>query len=242
MKCWDGDDGQYVETAPNAKGTHFYNAAGKDFFGKPTTVVTYVMGKEQKSNGTARDHAAKHLALKDPETTVAKLLADPTCSTLKGKAAAYSLGLALHYLTVMTQPMHSSSYSAVQMPLMLHAVWEEYVPSIQAKYAAGTTEKWRLDGKFKGLTPDAAFVAVAKAGNAQAPALARALKPGGATICTMTGEAKATYTGYCWAHDAAADAAAGKVLREAFQLTAGYLFAVFNAGTRPVTPAPPRPD
>jgi hypothetical protein len=229
---WDADDpnGKLVETYSTARGTHFFNAGGKDFFGKPTKIITYdaVVAGEQHKYGDAKSHAHQHLHLgADEQSTASALASDPTCKTGPGKTAAHELGLALHYLTDMTQPMHSSSYSALQHPLSLHAVWEEYVPTIQANYATKATDKW--DGKLKGLAPDAAFEAVAKAANAEAPALAKALKPGGLTICTMTGQLGATYTGYCWAHDKVADDAAGAVLRAAYQQTAGYLVAVLAA-------------
>jgi len=48
------------------------------------------------------------------------------------------------------------------------------------------------------------------------------------TICTMNPETGAVYTGMCFVGVQAVDDAIGVVLREGYQDTASYIYAVFN--------------
>lgn len=50
--------------------------------------------------------------------------------------AGYSLGLALHFLTDLTQPMHSSNFSALSLPPLYHGVFEELALLVQAPLSA----------------------------------------------------------------------------------------------------------
>jgi phospholipase C len=47
----------------------------------------------------------------------------------------YELGLAMHYVTDITQPMHASNFTAASLPRLLHSNFEEYAQSIQSTYA-----------------------------------------------------------------------------------------------------------
>jgi phospholipase C len=206
---WDGDDGDLAETG-GARGSHFYNAAGKDAWGNPTKTVTYLMaGVEQTLFGNARTNAAKHLA------NIGDLSLPNQC---------HELGLALHYLTDMTQPMHASSFSAADIPTALHAVFEDYVGRIQGTVSFAESS-W--DRRWLGQTPDASFAATASKGNSLAPGLMGVLKYNG-TICTMTSEKGVTYTGYCFANDPKVDAKIVELLRDAPQSTASYIYAALK--------------
>jgi phospholipase C len=46
----------------------------------------------------------------------------------------FELGLALHYATDLTQPMHAANFAATNTPRMLHSNFEMYARSIQAGY------------------------------------------------------------------------------------------------------------
>ena len=77
--------------------------------------------------------------------------------------AAYELGLALHYVSDMTQPMHSSSFAATQIPLSLHPVFEDYVPSVQGRFPA----RGAWDGRYRKDNADQAFVELARKGRSR---------------------------------------------------------------------------
>lgn len=123
----------------------------------------------------------------------------------------------------MTQPMHSSGFAATQIPLLLHSVFEDYVPSVQGRFPA--TGAW--DNRFKADDADKAFVGAAKRGNDLSPALMKSMKYEG-TICTITSESSATYTGHCFPHEAKVDEQIGILLKDAYQSMAGYLYATLK--------------
>jgi phospholipase C len=213
---WDADDGTLAETG-GAKGTHFYNGAGRDFWGNATSVVTYIMGTtEQNAQGNARDQAKKHVA------NVASAQTDAGC---------HELGLALHYMTDMTQPMHSSGHSGATVPLSQHPAFEDSVGMIQARFPASTV--W--DGRWKDKTSDEVFYEASVRANSFAPALAGALKYDG-TICTITSEPisegfPVTYTGNCFLNQPTMISKTGEILLDAYQSTASFLYSIFRTAS-----------
>lgn len=46
----------------------------------------------------------------------------------------YELGLALHYFTDITQPMHAANFAATDRPRLLHSNWEGYAEQIQSNF------------------------------------------------------------------------------------------------------------
>src|SRR6185503_3332441 len=97
-------------------------------------------------------------------------------------AGCYELGLALHYMTDITQPMHAASFSGVSSPLWLHPYFEAYVPFVQNKFPADGSwnERW------KGESADDTFHKAAVQSNALAPALMKSLTVSGRR-CTIGG-------------------------------------------------------
>lgn len=57
-------------------------------------------------------------------------------SAASERDACYSLGLALHYFTDITQPMHTANYTALKLPLSLHTHLEAYAMDIHGNYVA----------------------------------------------------------------------------------------------------------
>jgi phospholipase C len=206
---WDADDGSLSETG-GARGSHFYNAAGRDFEGNPTKTVTYLIaGVEQTGHGNARTNAKSHL------DKIGNLTTMDQC---------HELGLALHYLTDMTQPMHASSFSAADIPINLHPVFEDYIGNVQARFP---TSSMTWDKRFQDQTADNVLDAVSKISNSLAPGLHTVLKYNG-TICTMTSEPGVTYTGYCFIQVPDVDAKIGEILTNAYQSAASYIYAALK--------------
>ena len=207
---WDADD-KISDT--KLHGTHFYNGGGKDYNGSPTSVVTYLLaGVEQNANGNGRSNALARIR------QAADLATPEQC---------YALGTALHYLTDATNPMHSSGFSAVSLPLILHPAVEEYVPMIQARFPA----QGYWNGTWNGNNPDEVFHATSVKFGAMAPGLLATMQYDG-TLCTMTTEPGVTYTGDCFLQDPQVDAKIGQILTESYQATASYLYSVFKAPLR----------
>ncbi len=208
---WDADDGNLSETG-GARGTHFYNGGGKDFLGNATKVVTYMLGlNEQNAGGNARQAAKKYLA------AAANLSSDANC---------YQLGLSLHYLTDMTQPMHASSFSAADIPTSQHPAFEDYVGNVQGRFP---TASMTWDQRWRTMIADDVFHQTAAKANSLAPSLAAVIKYEG-TICTMTTEpdTPVTYTGRCFVNEKAAIDKIGELLRDAYQSTASYIYTAFR--------------
>lgn len=276
---WDVDHGYLAEDFGTGQerataqrlGSHFYNPAGRDAFGKPTETVTYtLLGSEKLRFGDARLNARYRLPgmlrrpgdnLPDTNATIdgvdirpkkgeSKQLSDRELlamaftpyyrgsfvdDTAVGDERCYDLGLALHYLTDVTEPMHASSFDAFKDPVMLHAVFEEYVPTIQALFLV-TDQRWENETAMV-KTPksaDEVFDEVARASNAMAPPLLKVLteSPGG---CWYRPDTSIDYdrrtTSGCFrdpSRKAVVEPAIGKVLQASYQWVADYLWAAFH--------------
>lgn len=202
-------------------GTHFYNPSGRDAFGNRTSATTYLVGGVDVSTGGLqgrRNLNARQAADRD----IRDLSSNPTSMHW-----CYTLGRALHYMTDMTQPMHTASFSGVSSPMWLHPYFEAYVPFIQDKFPANGSwnERW------KGESPDDTFHKTAVQSNAMAPPLMKVLTVSGRK-CTIGGLdlSPLPYAGYCFINDPNVHAQTGVVLQEAYQSTASYIYNVFNRG------------
>ncbi len=248
---FDGDEPPLSETG-GAMGTHFYNATipdpikagyavgpdgvfdrteeikklpGKDIKGGETRHVTY-SGKvfNTTKRGTARDHAHENLEAIGGHDKASRIAA------LTNKVACRHLGLALHYMTDMTQPMHSSSFSALQVSpgvkvsgstIALHGAFEYYAPVVQAKY---TSKDKHWDGRMRTMPADDAFQDAAVRGNEHAKGLWAVLTAKTKPTCKFSFGDLVDYNGYCFAGDKAVDDYIGVLLEDAFQSTAGFLY------------------
>ncbi len=214
---WDGD-GDELKDVPTSsrRGSHFYNGAGKDAWGKPSSVKTYFLaGVDVTANvdGTFQPNAR--------ESANARI---NRINNINSDDGCYQLGLALHYLSDMTQPMHSTGFSGVSIPTMLHPMFEFYVPSVQARYPAPRV--W--DERWKGLSPDVTFHNAAVKSSSLSPDLMKSLEWDG-TICTMSYSSDITYTGFCFIRVPKVDKQIGKVLTDGYQSAASYIYNVFKS-------------
>jgi hypothetical protein len=270
---WDTDDGLLAENMGTRQrlGTHFYNPAGLDAYGKKTDIKTYTLiaGSAAKSGekilfGDARLNARYGLAAalrrpgdELPETNgsfpgdtsgkpgTEKTLTDRNLLEMKldayypgsyyddtqaGDERCYDLGIALHYLTDVTEPFHASGYDVFKLPTMLHAIYEDYVPRFQKKFPVGASVWQKLyvtPANGLPVTADQVFDKVGWASNALAPHLLKTILDIGGT-CTITPEFGTTYTGPCFVGKKAVEDETGIVLAAAYQSVASYLWAAFN--------------
>ncbi|MCE4558026.1 hypothetical protein [Pelomonas cellulosilytica] len=225
---WDADTPDYAD-ADGHQGTHFYNPALKDRYGRPTPWLTYFpVIKNSFACTNSYECASEQL-----KNMVGYALGETNPRTQK--LAAYHLGLALHYLTDATQPMHTSGWSGFDIPTNGHPQWEYYVPQIQHKFtvAARARNPRFLDWEAKNVDldhPSIVFRQAALRSNLHAPRLADALHVDGAagivTIEAFNGIGP--YTGYNFYNDSSIDDLTGEILQEAYQSTAAYLAAVWK--------------
>lgn len=54
----------------------------------------------------------------------------------KFDTAFYKLGLAIHYYTDISQPMHANNFTAISYPPGYHCAYENYVDTIKHNYQA----------------------------------------------------------------------------------------------------------
>lgn len=193
----------------------FFNAAKKDYDGKSTSVLTYkLLGVEQ--GGSNRN------ALRPMDARLAQV-------TKRGRGTDASdedcamIGAALHYATDLVNPMHSSGFSGGQLPLMLHPVFEYYIPTVQSRYRSisAWNKKWKdIYGPYT-----VGYFMARQSNERYAVKLMKALrKPG--SICTITPEAGMTYTGYCFVNDPTVDSVIRETLRDGYQTTASWIRSV----------------
>lgn len=225
---WDADTPAYAD-AEGHQGTHFFNAAKKDRNGDFTPFTTYIPALDNKfACKNSRDCAAAQL-----KNLAGFRLTDTNPQTQQ--TAAYHLGLALHYLTDATQPMHTSGWSGVDIPTNGHPQWEYYVPQIQHLFTVDRQARNLrfLDWQGQGINldnPNNVFYQAALKSNGFAPRLARALHvDGGAGIVSIQAfNGIGPYTGYNFYNDAEIDTLTGEILQDAYQSTAAYLAAVWK--------------
>lgn len=207
---WDADDGTLADSDDSSHGSHFYNAAGRDAFGSVTSVIGYLIagfdvGLLRNAKGSIRDRLK----------LAGNLSNDDQCR---------EMGLALHYLTDLTQPMHSASLSALQAPPILHPALEDYVPAIQARFTPNAA--W--DRRWVGSSPDSIAVQTSTRANGYAPGLMKLFEYNG-TVCSVQIPEGWIYTGRCFLHDPAVDAKIGELLQDAYQSTASFIYSAVNA-------------
>jgi hypothetical protein len=213
---WDGDAPKYADF-PNNMGTHFYNAARKDWNGDATSVVTYLLVDGMSLMNFLPCKNARECAKAQLENLKGGLNA----------TNAHALGLALHYMTDITQPMHASGYDGLKIPTNLHPQYEYYAAFVQGKWPA-TDMTW--DKRWAGLDPDAVFAKSALKSNDYAPYLLQALHiSGDAGVVTIQGfNGIGPYTGFNFYNDRTVDARTGVILKDAYQSTASYLYSVYK--------------
>lgn len=112
---WETDD--TWTDASSYPGSHFYNPLKKWWDGTSTTNAnTYLIaGTDQGwywETGDAKQQAGSRVTVSGALFTAGQ---------------CFHLGRALHYLTDMTQPMHTGAFSGASTPTGLHPVWELYV-------------------------------------------------------------------------------------------------------------------
>lgn len=175
--------------------SHFYD---------PSTGVNYL----GQSTPTARTEALKHGA-----TARTKIRANDLAG------GCYALGLALHYFTDITQPMHGANFTATDTPLTLHSHLEEYAVEIQNRYAITTTATLTV-GTTADEVEQAAWVS-----HGQWPALYGAVEATYASRCIDIALFP-TDVSSCWEGAATVDTQVGASLRTAQTATAEFVLAL----------------
>jgi hypothetical protein len=218
---WDGDDSNHSDGVNLRSGSHFYNGAGKDWRGNNYSYTTFaILGLDanatpQGHNRNGRENAAYYLSKVSGPLDAAK---------------AYNLGLALHFLTDATQPMHTSGFDGSAIPTNLHPHYEYYVPFIQARFPT-TSMTW--DKRWPHQDPDEVFRLTAVKSNGYAQRLLNALHySGDAGIVTIQAfNGVGPYTGYNFYNDPNVDSLTGEILQDAYQSAASYLYNVYKKET-----------
>jgi phospholipase C len=175
--------------------SHFYD---------PSTGVNY----EGDAAPTARTEALAHASVARTRLAAGDLT-----------RGCYSLGLALHYFTDITQPMHAVNFTATDWPLKLHSNVEHRGMDVQAAYAITTTVALSVGTATRELD-DAAWRSAD-----QWLTLWSAVERAYASRCWSISLYPYDSTS-CWQGDARVDAAIGASLRTAQTATAEWVLAL----------------
>ena len=175
----------------------------KSHFYDPSTGTNYLGG----TSPVAYDEGLSHLA-----TARSRLAAN---DMYKG---CYELGLALHYATDLTQPMHAANYAATDWPLNLHSHLEDRAVDVQSLYVASD---WTAAPTG---TVGAVLLDTAWASNEMWPDLWNAIADAYAARCEDIDSYTLDHTS-CWSGDAGVDASIGVALRAAEVATARFIYA-----------------
>jgi hypothetical protein len=193
--------------------SHFYDPdTGKNYKGTPKTSFTESM---------AHLKSAKQLY----------------STTGKRDEACYELGLALHYFTDLTQPMHVTNFTAVNKPAKLHSNLEGYSMEVQERFrvqdwsgvpsatheevsASAFFIKTARDSKALWLPGVEAVIHAYARKNEENPLKCRPLDLNPLRFIETQ---KIDYK-ECWEGDAEVDAAVGRSLQLAQDRTAQFLY------------------
>lgn len=175
----------------------------KSHFFDPSTGTNY-LGDDDP---VAYDEALEHLA-----TARSRLAAG---DVTKG---CYELGLALHYVTDIMQPMHAANFAATDRPLKLHSNLEDRAADVQDRFTA-TDWSATPTGSAATVLANLAWIS-----NGMWPGMWNALANAYASRCDAIGDYYLDHTS-CWSGDAGVDAAIGVALRQSQVGTAAFLYA-----------------
>ena len=216
LGIWDGDD-KWADY-PDYLGSHFYNATGKDWNGDTDSALTYRVAGEVKSSDSTY-----------PNGRVAAKVRLANAGDLSTAGQCYELGLALHYMGDMTQPMHTAGLSSnrgVSQNLEgIHPLFEEYVGVKHANYPLTANDTW--DGRWA-TSPDYVYEQSSKYFyNFVLPLLSAITHaPSDTTGCSygLPGEIYGWAGANCFYGDANVDAQVGRILKESYQAMASFIY------------------
>ncbi|MCC6537869.1 MAG: hypothetical protein IT162_09985 [Bryobacterales bacterium] len=229
---WDADDQwDYQEVtslleSAGGHGKHFYNAARLDSFGATTRALGYWYNFQDTSAELELGKNARATAL----ATFGGI------GTLKGDMAAdrspcYRLGVLLHYLTDLTQPMHTSGWDAGSIPLKFHVDFEDWVSERQFAFDPRVvlfntpsplvqSAPFVWDQRFKNLPLEAVIYQVARQSNGFAGRLRTHMVPTYSVFWRDEGSAERLRERWSLTQE---------ILADAIQSTASSIYAVVNS-------------
>jgi phospholipase C len=185
-----------------------YNDGKKDLQPYPGVVEMLLAGATWRSHFFDPDSGENYKGETTPTAFTQALL-------YGGSGDCYELGLALHYFTDITQPMHTANFTMYGHPLELHGHFETYAMSVQGRYAVAD---WRAETALDG-DEAALIMRTAQASKALWPAQYDAIKAAYESRCLY----HVIDAPSCWTGDAGVDAVLGESLAAAQEATARYL-------------------
>ena len=144
----------------------------------------------------------------------------------------YQLGRALHYLTDMTQPMHTTSFSGLTVPTQLHPVWEMYVvPLVKGLTPVAFGDRFQANmpcASTSNCTSDEVFEMTAwRTTDNWANGIMKILTAGDACTYTIFAASYNT-TGSCFRAYGPSDNLAKQILADAVPSVTAYLYSLRN--------------
>jgi hypothetical protein len=113
---------------------HEYNGGSTDVSPDSSYLALFFAGTSWKSHFFDADTGLNYKGDADPTAyteTLRHLAAARAQAASDEGAACYELGLSLHFITDLTQPMHAANFTSLSRPLRLHSNHEEWSMEIQ---------------------------------------------------------------------------------------------------------------
>jgi phospholipase C len=199
-----------------------YNGGWFDLTPTSSTVTIGLSGATWASHFYDPDTGKNYKGQTSPTAKTEALAHSASAKTLLANGdlynGCYELGLALHYFTDLTQPMHASNYTATNVPTSLHTHVEEYALNLQTD---GAPTGWTSPSGTTAQFIDAA----GRRSKAQWPALKSAIASVYGARCWPFSTYILDHTD-CWQADPTVDAKIRSSMASAINDTASFLVSV----------------
>lgn len=215
-----------------------YNNGRADLPPNPSDVQVGLAGATWASHfydpDTGKNYKGEVAPTAYTEATSHLMLAQANHLSERKAKGCYELGLALHYFTDLTQPMHAANFTAVDRPAKLHSNLEGYSMELQERYPlddwsgvpSGTTREFLVktakDSKPLFMEGVQAIVAAYKSYTGWRIAQCRNID---AAAWRFVERQHVDYR-ECWEGNPGVDALIGKTLQFAQERTAQYIYLV----------------
>lgn len=184
--------------------SHFYDPeSGRNYPWDSASLPSHSLPTARTSAATHLDQAVERLRRSD---------LDQGC---------YELGLALHYFTDLTQPMHAANFTAIDSPTELHSHYETYAEDMQGSLSLAPQRRFSAS-----LPPDIVLVEAARASldrwrDALWPAFRQAYSQNCSSIDQVSSDKVS-----CWQGSTQIAQLTGSIMTDAISATARYLYAI----------------
>ncbi len=187
------------------------------------TWKSHFFDPESGKNYSLNDVVFPGRSLPTARTAAATHVAQATARFRQGDIGqgCYELGLAMHYFTDLTQPMHAANFSALDVPKYLHSNYESYAQDVQGSLVIAPQRQFNA-----ALPPDIVLFETAQASrNRWRDGLWPAFRQAYAEKCSSIDQFSDDDAS-CWRTSTQIEQLTASILSDAVTAAARYLYAI----------------